>query len=184
MFRNVEIHEQHTEEERKHRLELLNKGVDSGVNKSFKDRWAEISNTPAGKNAIDAWKRASFNTAFTALDMAPVVGDLSEASLTALKVSKEIAQKTTDNYDPTPSIGAAEAVAIDLTTAPLEALTGGALPSYGIKTVRQLHADIEQGNFEGSTATLGYLFTGNPKYYEELKADKLKLDKLKGDLES
>lgn len=178
MFNNVELAPHHDEKEILKRRELLDRGVDSAVRTSFIDRWKQVTQTEKGKNAVDAWKRLSFNAAFTALDAAPVVGDLSEASLTTVKVSKEVLKSNKD-YDPTPDISATEAVAIDLSTAPLEALTGGALPSYGIKTVRQLHADIEKGNFKGSSATLGYLFTGNPKYYEELQGDLPRLESYK-----
>ena len=187
------LHSKLTESEKKKKLEILSEGIKSARETSFQDRWKEIQKTPQGQRNIDAARRLGLNISLVGIDMIPIAGDVAEVGVIGAKAagtlskteklkraahaySKSSLENAKNKYDLTPDISLTETVAIEAVSAPFEAATGGVLPSYAINTLRQFHADVVKGNFEGTTSTLGYLFTGDRKYYEKLKQHSAELD--------
>jgi len=135
---------------------------------SFMGRLREISNDEEAKAALAACARIPVNAALAALDAFPIIGEavsMSNLGMKGLRVIAPFLKKV----DPTPDVGLVSTGLMEAGLAPVELATGGMFPSFLVNGLRQAQIDFKRGHFDNAGKVLGYLFTGNERYRQELQ---------------
>jgi hypothetical protein len=152
------------------KLEQISQLVSEAKTLTMSERFMFILKDEKCKEAYEALLRSLINAFITIIDAFPIVGEATESFILGLKVApwiKSLLSKYSKNpkmagkhFDLLPDMSLGSSIAVAVGSAPVEAISGGTVPTYLVSALWQLKADIDNKRFDGAIDSMRVLMTG------------------------